>query len=472
MKRLFVDCSFLVQNPQIRTGIQRVVRRLVEEMPAAVDAQSVQIIPVRLDTGRVLPINPELLKYEVSHSTPAAQAGAPGFPARLRSHLREYLAGVASASLNLFIMLLPTTGSRHKVMDSLRKIRNALRNLRINRSNPLRSVQAALAPASDNPAFQLNQQDCLLMLDSSWHIPVDEGVKLFRQAGAKVVYVVYDLIPVLYPQFCDNGLVPVFDRWLKNTSNFADGYLCISNAVKTDVQGYMKIHVPEQAARFAYGSFPLGCDFNAGRITSEANASAQYADPQLASMFAAAPTFLMVSTIEPRKNHRMVLDAFDQLWAQGVRVNLLIVGKVGWNVQHLMLRIKSHPQLNKQLFMLNNADDALVQHCYSNSTSLVFASYTEGFGLPIVEALAAGLPVIASDIPCHREVGRNLVQYFDLHQPRTLEQGILNLISTSADQRKTLPTAVQQSGVVHSWKQSAQHALQFCSAVVEGSQPA
>lgn len=450
MKRLFVDCSFLVQHPHIRTGIQRVVRRLADEIPRAVVQQGIEMVLVRLDNGKIYPIDADLIKCDTTEFDVQSPEGHKNRSRRISLWWREYLWGIANALLNLMIMVLPNHKSRHKFLMTLRQLRGYYKSFRTQTSKQAHQVEKLIIDADD----------CLLMLDSSWHISVDEAVEQFKRANAKVVYVVYDLIPVLYPELCDQGVVPVFDRWIKNTSNYADGYLCISNAVKHDLQRFMQNHHPIKAKEFVYGSFPLGCDFVAG-----SNQNANMPQP-LNGLFGAAPTFLMVSTIEPRKNHRMVLDAFDTLWKKGIDVNLIIVGKVGWNVQQLMLRMKSHPRLGKQFFLINDADDSMVNHCYANSTGLVFASHAEGFGLPIVEALAAGLPVIASDIPCHREVGGDLISYFDLDRVDTLVQQLTSLMNNKNHCRHELTNAVKASGVVVSWNESAHRAVDFCKTIM------
>jgi O-antigen biosynthesis alpha-1,2-rhamnosyltransferase len=450
MKRLFVDCSFLVQHPHIRTGIQRVVRRLVDEIPGAIGHRDMEMVLVRLDNGKIRNVDVDLIRCIPAERDSQSEQSHKNRNYLLSLWWREYLWGIANALLNLVIMILPNHQSRHQFLMALRQLRGFFKSFR----------KQASRQSSQIKEFLIDSGDCLLMLDSSWHVSVDDAVEQFKKADAKVVYVIYDLIPVLHPEFCDKGVVPIFDRWIRNTRNYADGYLCISNAVKYDLQHFMQNHQCSKATEFLYGSFPLGCDFVAMPNPNG------HVPTLLSGMFGVAPTILMVSTIEPRKNHRMVLDAFDTLWERGVDVNLVIVGKVGWNVQQLMLRIKSHPRLGRQLFVVNDADDAVVDHCYANSTGLVFASYTEGFGLPIVEALAAGLPVIASDIPCHREVGGELITYFDLDKVDTLVYQLTGLISNKNQCRKQLRDAVKASGVVVSWNESAYQAVDFCETVM------
>ncbi|MCR2745238.1 glycosyltransferase family 4 protein [Limnobacter parvus] len=466
MKRIFVDCSFLVQHPHIRTGIQRVVRRLVEEIPRQLEGRSIQMILVRLDTGRVVVVHPESLRLKEFHNRWFAKFITSETCQLVLRASKVYLWGVANALLNLALMILPTHRSRQLLLSGLRKSRSVFRS--ISRMFSLTGgINPTQHPVVEPADLIFNSDDCLLMLDASWHISADTAIQKFKRAQAKVVYVVYDLIPILHPEFFEHRFALTFKNWMYNTSRYADGYLCISNAVKNDLGRYMQSHFQNRANTFTYGSFPLGCDFGISASQRAYPVESGVVPPSIAVLFRSAPTFLMVSTIEPRKNHTMVLDAFEKLWSLGHEVNLIVLGKVGWNVQGLMLRINCHPQLGKHLFVVHDASDELLKYCYASSTALVFASHMEGFGLPIVEALAHGLPVIASDIPCHREVGGDLITYFDLSDGQSLVSGLIDLKTQSEIIKTSLRAKVAGAGVVVPWSESAKRALAFCDTVME-----
>jgi len=132
----------------------------------------------------------------------------------------------------------------------------------------------------------------------------------------------------------------------------------------------------------------------------------------------------MVGTLEPRKGHAQVLEAFEQLWMTGVNVNLVIVGKQGWLVENLVERLRAHPELNKRFFWLEGISDEYLEKVYATSTCLIAASYGEGFGLPLIEAAQYNLPIIAQDIPVFREVAGEHAYYFDTKSPDALAQEI------------------------------------------------
>jgi hypothetical protein len=135
-------------------------------------------------------------------------------------------------------------------------------------------------------------------------------------------------------------------------------------------------------------------------------------------------TFLMVGTVEPRKRHAQVLEAFEQLWAAGEDVNLAIVGKVGWNVDPLIQRLRGHPERERRLFWLEGISDEMLTKVYGCATALIVASLGEGFGLPLIEAAQHHLSVIARDIPVFREVAGQHAFYFTGETPEVIARAV------------------------------------------------
>jgi alpha-1,2-rhamnosyltransferase len=159
----------------------------------------------------------------------------------------------------------------------------------------------------------------------------------------------------------------------------------------------------------------------------------------------------MVGTIEPRKNHSLVLDAFDQAWSEGSQAPLVVIGKRGWQCEDVIARFADITRNGRPFTYICDATDADLQYAYRRSRCLIFPSFAEGFGLPIVEALAQGLPVIASDIPVHREVGNGHATYIPLGDPTHLAR----LIHSIEDGSTTLHAPTP--GTVHlpTWAESA-----------------
>jgi glycosyltransferase involved in cell wall biosynthesis len=122
---------------------------------------------------------------------------------------------------------------------------------------------------------------------------------------------------------------------------------------------------------------------------------------------------LMVGTLEPRKGHADALDAFELLDRQSPdQYALVIVGQPGWNTDELQRRLRSHPRLNQSLFWLDQATDDDVARLYGQCAGVLVTSHAEGFGLPIIEALGHGKPVLARDIPVFHTLSTDGIAYF------------------------------------------------------------
>ena len=121
----------------------------------------------------------------------------------------------------------------------------------------------------------------------------------------------------------------------------------------------------------------------------------------------------MVSTIEPRKKYDETLLQFERIWGKRDDINLIIVGKVGWNVEELELKIKNHPRRMTNLHFLNNVSDAELNYLYKNCDVFLFSSEIEGFGLGIVEAARFGTPLLLRDNSVFREIASDYATYFN-----------------------------------------------------------
>ena len=406
MTRLLVECTYVFEYPEANSGIQRVVRNVIRELPKK--DPSLQCIPVVMLDDAL---------YEVTSLAPLAvpKLDLMGLRVRLEQIASKFwllhrkLERRRPFCQSKFARRVLYVGCRLAVFGAL--------------SVPIRLLNFCLKrqeiPTRCKP-LQHQAGDQLVLLDSSWQTNFFPLAEQLKRDGVGIVSVVYDLIPLTHPQFCDAGLVRVFSDWFDWITKTADGYVAISETIRDQVHDEMLRRVgPTQVAQRWFDYFHLGSELDLCDDSTPV-------DPALKQMFKSKdPVFLMVSTIEPRKNHSYLLDAFEIAWANGSRARLCIAGRIGWKCDALIERIRKHPELNKRLFMFNDLSDRSLEHAYSNATSLVFPSHVEGFGLPLVEAMQRGLPAMGSDIPVFREIGGPFMVYFDLDDP----QNLVNLIS-------------------------------------------
>ena len=151
---------------------------------------------------------------------------------------------------------------------------------------------------------------------------------------------------------------------------------------------------------------------------------------------AAKPSFLCVGTLEPRKGHTQVLDAFEQLWLDGVDINLILVGKQGWKVEELIVRLQNHPEKNKRLFWFDGVSDHHLSQIYQSCSCLIAASEGEGFGLPLIEAAHYGIPILARSIPVFQEVAGENAFYFEGSLPQHLVSTIKKWLALATENKQ------------------------------------
>ncbi|MEI9405037.1 glycosyltransferase family 1 protein [Mesorhizobium argentiipisi] len=245
---------------------------------------------------------------------------------------------------------------------------------------PLRTV------AGDK--YHLSPGDHLLLMNSDWaHTDVAAISREARFAGAKLIVLLNDIIPIQFPEWYKPHDVKRFTDYVKLAVRLADRFILTSRRVTTDVEEYaakLAIHLPELRL------VPLGCD----------SARKSKADGRLPDGLETDRYVLFVSTIEPRKNHSLLMDVWRRLVLDGTvarsGMKLVFVGRSGWMVDGVLAKLHSHPDYGGSLVHLDNVDDATLSLLYRNSAFCVYPSLYEGYGLPPVEALAYGKALIAS----------------------------------------------------------------------------
>jgi glycosyltransferase involved in cell wall biosynthesis len=265
-----------------------------------------------------------------------------------------------------------------------------------------------------------------------------------RRHGVALYFLVYDLLPINQPEMFLAGARHIYNTWLDAASRAADGLVCISRAVADDVLAWQEHTQVPHAATLNVGYFHLGRDLPLAAADGALSDDEQAVLAQLAQR----PALLMVGTLEPRKMHAQALEAFELLWQRGSDASLVIVGKAGWMQNQLEQRLRSHAEYGRRLFWLEGASDQALQQFYQRSAALLAASAGEGFGLPLVEAAAYGLPVIARDLPVFREVGGEHAYYFDggnaLRMAAAIEHWLTLHAAGSAPSSRAMPTLTWQ----------------------------
>ena len=310
----------------------------------------------------------------------------------------------------------------------------------------------AAEPAGTDEPIDFTSGDIFFALDLQPHVQAAQSrfLKSLRLCGVTVNFMVYDLLPVSMPHFFPRGTEQAMADWLSVVAN-SDGAVCISDTTASEFASWVRFNAPERVNRCAIDNIYLGSDLDPKprpRQSKSRNGSAEQRVREKLS-------FLVVGTIEPRKGHSDVLDAFDLAWKSGLSPELVLVGKKGWMCEDLEDRIVNHPELNLSLHWLAAAKDDELERLYVESDCLIAASFGEGFGLPLVEAAARGLPIIARDIEVFREVAGNCAEYFGAGGHSDLFQVLRRWIELYSSNQHPKSASIKQN----SWDQCAKEVL-------------
>lgn len=236
--------------------------------------------------------------------------------------------------------------------------------------------------------------DVIVLLDLNFNITKIGDLEEAKKHGIPIIVNLYDLLPLSNPEWFPPGTFEkYFEPWLKTV---------IKNATDIIVNSQTTLdffNTTTYASKFSgeLHVVPLGNFFGGRRLNLERIANQT----------------LIVGTIEPRKGHDDVLDAFENIAKDKSDATLYIVGRQGWMVENLIERLQNHSLFNKRIFWLANCDDETLIRLYNNSSLTIIASRGEGFGLPVIEALDSECPVLVRNLPVFREIAGEYAIYFE-----------------------------------------------------------
>lgn len=287
--------------------------------------------------------------------------------------------------------------------------------------------------------------DILITIGLDWDHPYTQELYNFKKKnGLKIITCCYDLIPVLFPQYCVGDVAQRFKEYFTQLSWGSDVVLCISKQTKQD---FLDLSTKLGSPECQTCVIPLG-----DNIPSEVGEISK----QIINIVE-KPYILFVSTIERRKNHEILYRAYHLLVRSGhyeIMPKLVFVGMTGWGIGDLLKDIEFDPFVQGLIIQLNHVNDAELNLLYKQALFCVYPSFYEGWGLPVGEALALGKAVISSNQGSLSEVGGDLVTYVDPWNPHAWAAAILNLIRNPTE-ISALENAIKQKYQVRSWHQTA-----------------
>lgn len=230
----------------------------------------------------------------------------------------------------------------------------------------------------------------------------------------RVGVLVHDTIPLDHPALASAGTPEAFARKLAVVSRHADVVIYSTQDARMRAEAHMaRVPAAVVAALGVPVPVPVG------------------------TTLAAEPYFVILGTIEPRKNHALLLDVWEDLAASGKPVpGLVIAGRRGWADAALFARLDLMRTQLPQIVEMTGLDDGAVASLLMGSEGLLFPSLAEGFGLPPVEAAALGIPVIAGDLSVTREILGDYPVYLNVTDSYSWVETIMQRTALAHAQRK------------------------------------
>jgi len=273
--------------------------------------------------------------------------------------------------------------------------------------------------------------------------PAHIGPFSFFWSCRKVV-TIHDLTPVLFPQYHIKISCFIHKLFLPLILHNADGVLVPSECTKNDIERLYKPEIPIQVTYEA--------------VTEDFHPSSKKQVREVKDKFGIEkPYILSVGTLEPRKNLITLLKAYKTLRGKGYDYQLVIVGKKGWYFKKLLKEIES---FGKDIIITGYVQRKELPALYSGAEVMVFPSLYEGFGLPPLEAMQCGCPVICSDTSSLPEICEEAAIYIEPHKSDELEKALLRMLTDDSIRSKMRHKGIKQASKF-SWEKCARETLEF-----------
>ena len=422
--RVIYDISVLgmgFYHPRARTGVFRVIENLAQEL---VKAQAISSFSSALSIGSYF----ECRDYLQTNST--------------LEHIPLAKPGTSEEVLKVYQYLHARTHIKKSAPSYIRGI-NRLANGVANRILVRKTINRDVLASAE--------------IYHSPFYPFHEQIK--RSNKLKKIITIYDLIPVLYPkffQFREDGLI---HNVLKSIDN--DTWVtCISQATKNDLCNHLPSLDPSRVfvTHLAASALFYRCQDQA----MMENVRVKFGIPE-------GQYILSLSTLEPRKNIIQTIRCFARLVKEGSikDLSLVLAGTKGWDFDDIFNEIAASPEIRERIIVTGYVPDKDLAPLYSGAMMFVYPSFYEGFGLPPLEAMQCGVPVITSNTSSLPEVVGEAGMMVDPQDADELCQAMLKIYN-SAEVRQKMSVDSLAQAQKFSWKRCAEQTIDTYKAAKAG----
>lgn len=243
----------------------------------------------------------------------------------------------------------------------------------------------------------------IYIITSQWHLARAHTLERLKAIGhLKLVYFLHDILPSSFPEYFPADDEERTCRTMKNAARLAD--IVVANSQATADTFRRKFGQNRLSNSIVVA--PLGLSIGGPSIT--APRERQVDEPT-------KPYFVMVGTIEPRKNHLLILNLWRALRAElgAATPRLILIGGRGWENENIVDMLERSPSLQGFVEERARVSDREMVRIVSGARALLMPSFAEGYGLPLADALALGVPALCSDISTLREIGGDVPEFLD-----------------------------------------------------------
>lgn len=270
-----------------------------------------------------------------------------------------------------------------------------------------------------------------------------------------IILTIHDLAFIRFPQFNFDWFIKKYTKEVKRNARLAKKIVADSKSTKDDIIKFFKIDPAK--VKVVY----LASDSQFKKLAN------QEKDKKVLKKYGIDKKYILsAGTIEPRKNYPTLIKAFNYIKHNNNDFNyrLVIVGRTGWKSEATYRERELSPYKDDILFIGRVSDKELVQ-IYNQAEIFVYPSLFEGFGLPPVEAMSCGLPVIASDSSSLKEVVGNAGIQVPSEDYREISKQILYVLKNEKIKKKLKEKSLKQAQKF-SWEKTARKTLNIYNEII------
>lgn len=284
------------------------------------------------------------------------------------------------------------------------------------------------------PLFLFLKRDIDLFFSPAHYAP--------RFCPVPTVVTIHDLSYFYYPdEFLKKDLYQL-QHWTQYSIKKASKIIAVSQTTKKDLMKFY--HLPSEKIEVIYNGFQQSTT-NHTTIGSK-------------------PYILYIGTIQPRKNLATLINAFRLLIKDKPEYSLVIVGKKGWLYEKIFYQVKTL-NLQKKVHFTGYVSDEEKAGLYTHASIFILPSLYEGFGIPLLEAMSFGCPVIASHASSLSEIGDDACLYFDPNNPKELKEKMTQVIENNT-LRKELVKRGKKRVQLFSWEKCGEETLHIIKKII------